>query len=119
MSIGRDINNVKTQIRGIYDRRRAALFALSLRYAGLALQFFRAQQSTGRYWENQTNTALNAMFSDAFQSGDVVGWFLAHGVQYGVYLELANDRRHEAIRPIVAMFAPRFIQDVKELFGDR
>lgn len=118
MGVGQDVNQVQRNIHSIYNRRRAALFALALRYAGLALQFFRQQQATGKYWENQTNTAMNAMFSDAFISGDVVGWFMAHGVQYGVYLETANDRQNEAIRPVLAMFSPRFIRDARKLFGD-
>lgn len=48
----------------------------------------------------------------------IIRWFLAHGVRYGVYVELANDRRYEAIRPIIQRFAGRFIAEVKALYGD-
>jgi hypothetical protein len=56
------------------------------------------------------------MFSNAFIDGNDVGWFLSHGVQYGVYLELANDRQNEAIRPIIRELLPQFKKDVEELF---
>ena len=117
MSEAQDINNVINNIKNIYSKRRAAVFAISLRYAGLAINYFRTEQAGGRYWENRTNLAKDLMFTDAFVEGEVVGWFMAHGVQYGVYLELANDRMHESIRPVIQRYAGRFFRDVKELFG--
>jgi len=55
------------------------------------------------------------MFSNAFQDKNSIGWFLSHGVEYGIYLELANDRAHESIKPIIQELAPKFYNDVKEL----
>lgn len=104
---------------GLFVRRRAALYALSLNYAALAIQYFRSQQDRGRFWSNQTFQAKDRMFTDAFEEGDtVVGWFMAHGVSYGPYLELANDGVHAAIRPTIKRFAGRFFQDVQRLYRD-
>ena len=116
MSVADDIRRVLSNTDKIYQERRVKLFALSLSYAGRAVNLFRQRQSGGEYWENQTNQALTRMFSNAFIDGDQVGWFLSHGVQYGVYLELANDRQNEAIAPIIRELAPKFFKDVKELF---
>ena len=47
---------------------------------------------------------------------NVIGWFLAHGIEYGVYLELANDGQNAAIRFNVELLAQDFFDDVKELY---
>jgi len=113
-----DVGLVKANIKNIYERRKAAIYALSLYYAGLAINYFRQQQNNGAYWTNQTNQAKDLMFTDAFIEGDIIGWFMSHGVEYGPYLELANNGQNEAIRPVIQRFAGRFLQDVKELYSD-
>ena len=113
------MNNVLGRIGKIYDRRKAALYALSLQYAALALNNFRLRQAQDEFWNNQTFSAMNLVFSDAFFRGDVVGWFLAHGVEYGVYLELANDGKNQALRPVVSNFVQPYFRDAKALYKDR
>lgn len=116
MSASDDKKKVVRNIINIYDRRKAGIYAFSLEYAAIALRYFRQVQSGGGFWENQTTEALNRMFSDAFMNKNEVGWFMAHGVDYGVYLELANDRRNESIRPTIQRFAGRFFNAVKGLY---
>jgi len=87
----------------------------------MALLNFQMQQrisphSFGNFWDNQTAQAAAGVFSNAFKDERSVGWFLAHGVFYGVYLELANDRKHEALRPIVQQYAGKFLEDIKKIY---
>jgi hypothetical protein len=56
------------------------------------------------------------VFSNAFKDDNIIGWYIAHGVEYGVYLELANDGAHQALRPIVEEFMSPFFKDVKSLY---
>lgn len=110
---------VQQNIKMIFERRRAALYALSLFYAAKAENYFKKEQAGGRYWSNQTNQARDRVFSGAFQIGETVtGWYLAHGVQYGIYLELANDRQNAALWPVILKFQADFYRDVKKLYGD-
>lgn len=99
-------------------RRRAALYQLCQFYQAKALQLFRAEQSENSFWTNRTNTAYNTVYGDARITASFASWGLAHSVEYGVYLELANDRRYESLRPIIASLTPEFMQDCKRLFGD-
>lgn len=94
------------------------MYALSLEYAARALNDFRRRQAQEEFWKNQTFTAMNTVFSDAFITGNVIGWFLAHGIEYGVYLELANDGKNQALRPVVVRFAKQFYEDVEKLYKD-
>lgn len=111
------IQTVKKNISEIFERRIAALYALCLYFAAKALQEFIYLQTSNNFWINRTGQAKDRVFADAFRESDsVVGWFLAHGVQYGVYIELANDRKHEALRPTVERLLPEFLESVKKIF---
>lgn len=116
------IDNVKRNIDKIYARRKAALYALAISYAGQALSIFRKEQAEQTFWNNRTNQAYQRVFSKAFKIDkklvqDEIGFFLSHGVIYGIYLELANDRKNEALRPIMMSLAPKFIADAKKIVG--
>ena len=114
------MTDVSRNIAAIYERKRAAVYALSVYYAGLVLAEFRKRQlgGTGYYWSNKTFSAGNTVFSDAFQEGDTIGFFLAHAVEYGVYLEMANDRVHAALRPLIEEFFPKFKADLEKIYVD-
>jgi hypothetical protein len=112
------VQEVNRNIEQIYKRRRAAAYALCVYYGALALQLFKQQQANSQYWTNRTGIARDTVFSGAYKTDDEVGWYLAHMMQYGVYLELANDRQNESIRPILERYAGRFISDLKKIYGD-
>jgi hypothetical protein len=112
---------VGQNIEAIFARKRAAVVMLCLNYAGLILAEFRQRQGNGQgpgeFWDNQTTAAARTVFSDAFVEDDELGFFIAHMVEYGVYLELANDRAHEALRPLIEKFYPPFRKDLEEIYG--
>jgi hypothetical protein len=108
--------DVIKNINRIYDKRRAALIALSKAYAARAVQLFKDMQGNEEFWENQTFQAKDSVFGDSIDEADFVGFFLAHGKDYGVYLELANDRQNEALRPIINALWPDYIKDVKRIY---
>ena len=100
----------------------AILEALNREYAVIAINYFLSVQppgidTSGKFWDNKTAQAATSMFSNAFREGKDYGWFISHGVKYGLYLELANDRKHQALWPIVKRFAGRYFSDVNKIFG--
>ena len=119
-----DISGVKQKIKAAYGRIEVSLYALCVYYAGMAINYFHSVQpaktnSPGLFWHNKSGVAALKMFTEAIRNtGNWYGWKMGHGVQYGTYLELANDRRHEAIRPVIERFAGRFIADARSLFKD-
>lgn len=112
-------DTVKANLRLIYNRRYQATYALCIYYAGLVLQHFRMRQEGNTYWENRTNLAKDLVFSQPFmeEGGNVMGFLLAHTVHYGVYLELANNRQNEALRPIINEYLPKFKADLERLYA--
>lgn len=113
-----DVERVKGNIRAIYRARIIASYALCRYYAELALQNFRRAQSSSEYWNNRTNTAYNTVFADTIEGKDEVGFLLAHKVEYGVYLELANDRKHEALWPTIRDLDSAFEIKLREIWAD-
>ena len=112
-------DKVKHNVKSAFERKSAAVYALCLHYSALALQYFRAEQSNNRFWNNQTNIAKDTVFSSAFKdSGDIIGWFMAHSVQYGVYLEKANNEKNAALGPVINEFYQRFLVDLRKLYAD-
>jgi hypothetical protein len=111
------IDALKKNIGGIYSRKKEAAIALCLMYAGIVLEEFRKYQASNGFWDNQTNTAYDTVFSDAIISDEAIGFFLSHLVEYGVYLELANDRKHEALQPIILGYYNMFKKDIEEIYA--
>jgi hypothetical protein len=108
---------IGNNIANIFERRKAAIYGLSQQYSALALQYFRRHQEGNEYWNNQTSDAMNTMFTRTFKEGDSVGWLMAHHMAYGVYLELSNDGRHEAIRLVITIYANKFLKALDNLYG--
>ena len=116
-----DVTKVIQNVRSIYERRRAQVYALCLDYAGIAIRYFRQVQPAkpgtwGEFWHNQTGVAALKMHTDAEMKENIISWFMAHGVSYGVDLELANDGARQAIRPVIQRFVGRFYRDLKKLY---
>lgn len=108
----------QVEIPAIFKRRQAAIFALARFYAGKSLEYFRSKQlSAGEWWDNKTNQAATRFFSDAFKDAGSVGYFVAHGVDYGVELTLKNNRKNDAITPVLNQFSDKFLTDVRKLYA--
>lgn len=110
------VQEVKKNIQEIVDKRIVASLAVCEWYTGYAITLFRKFQSMNAFWTNRTGTAYARVFADILSTTDEIGWFIAHAVEYGVYLELANDRKHEALRPIVNDLYAEFMRDIKAIW---
>ena len=117
------VTQVTKKIKSIYNRRRIDVYALSLEYAAIAINYFWSVQppkpdSQGMFWYNRTGQAAARMFTGAEVTENIVSWFMAHSVQYGVYLELSNDRKHASINQVIRKFVGRFYSDLGKLYRD-
>jgi len=113
----RDVKIVTRNIEQIFKNKEEMAFALASSYAVTILSTFRSNQAGGMYWNNKTFNAYNEVFSDAFKDSEGVGFFISHGVTYGKYLEFANNRDHAALVPLTNEIAPRFLEDLRKLYG--
>ncbi len=106
------------KIPHLYNRKRTSVYAICLHYAAKALNYFRQKQAADEFWTNQTNQARDRMFTGAIKEVDVIGWFMAHGVEYGIDLELGNNGKNEAIKPVIDNFKDDFFADIGKIYHD-
>lgn len=114
MGAAEDSVKVATLIPKIWkERTLPALQALAEKTVLEAVQYAKAN----RPWDDQTTNAKNFLNGDTLEPG-YVGFFVAHGVQYGVYLELANDRKYEILTPTIEVWGNKYLMDVRRFIGD-
>lgn len=70
-------------------------------------------------WQDQTGAARQGLFGYTFQTPQTLETRIAHGVDYGVYLELANQGRYAILTPTTRKFATQYFEDIRKLVGKR
>jgi hypothetical protein len=67
-------------------------------------------------WQNVTGLARQSLNVEVEEvSLDMVDIILSHGVEYGVFLELANAGRFSILAPAMDYFGPLIWQDVQQM----
>jgi hypothetical protein len=121
MSAIDDVAIISQKLQGHYGPRlKASLEALALAHLGAMLAHFHSVQpgqqgKTGRFWTNQTGQTAARVFGEVFTDDKSVGFFMAHGVEWGIYLEKANNRQNESLRPMIEIYGNSYIIAVREL----
>lgn len=105
------------RLNEIFDARRVKLVAFAQQRAGECLRYMQDLQRNDGVWDNQTYQALQGLFTGLIDELDAAGFFTAHTMDYGVFLELANDRKYELLRPSLERFATALILYAKELYS--
>ena len=109
---------VTDRIAGLVNEKIVRLAAFAERTALAALQDMQDfQRGSGQAWNNETNQAFLGLFSGPINERDAVGFFVAHTMFYGVFLELANDRQNAILVPTAERWAKDLLDYAKELFG--
>jgi hypothetical protein len=112
--------DVQKNLEALFKRKKSKALALCRKYATRAQEEFLRRQGTeqldeGEFWTNRTSQAAKLVTGFTDSGADYVSFGLAHRMEYGVYLELANNRKHEALHPIIAGLASDFKEEVKKI----
>lgn len=92
--------------------------AMILMYASTKANELESKMKVNRPWTDRTNMAkvtLNAKVSQP--STFLIRITLAHGVEYGIWLELANGKNYAIIAPTIREEGPRVVEDLKDLMS--
>jgi hypothetical protein len=115
-SIKRAVKNIDSE----FKRREKLAVAKCRQYAGSAEKDIKKKQGTtkgqGTVWTNRTSQAIEGIQGYVIKDKDEIGWGVCHTMEYGVYLETANDRKYEILWPMVQTLKPRFEQDIKAIY---
>lgn len=100
------------------DRMGTKLGAVILMYAATKASEIEAKMKVGRPWTDRTGMAKAMLSAKVSQpSSDVVRITLAHGVNYGIWLELANEKNYAIIGPTIREESPRIVTDLGDIMS--
>lgn len=68
-------------------------------------------------WEDRTGDARDGLSATRYQNGDVQGLLLAHGVEYGVFLEFKFGGRDAIIIPTLEIMGPEMMNRTRGLLN--
>lgn len=95
------------------DRRWAAVYAMMAGPVSAEVQEY-AQRNAP--WQNQTGNARRLLHASARPAGREVWLRLSHGVEYGIWLEVARGGPYQIIKPTLDAMRPRITHHINLVF---
>lgn len=89
-------------------RKVAGMVALMQNLAGHA----EGDLKTNALWTDRTSNARNGLHTGVEVGNDEIRLFLSHGMDYGVFLELAHGGNYAIVRPTADQYKTRLRETV-------
>ena len=105
------VNTSKFNLRQAANKQLAALGL----YADTAAQKMVAHAKPNARWTDHTTNARESISGGHYWRGNTLVVRLSGGMEYSVYLELANEKRYAILRPTVERFAPEILEGYQGL----
>lgn len=100
------------------DKMSEKLGAAVLMYAATKASDLQSKMKLNRPWTDRTNMAKALLSAKVSQPDkDRIRITLAHGVDYGIWLELANEKNYAIIAPTIREEGPRVVEDLNNLMS--
>lgn len=116
MALRLDYN--KSTLKKNLDKMSVKLGAVVLMYAATKASELQAKMKLNRPWTDRTGMAKALLNTKVSQPNkNTVRITLAHGVDYGIWLELAHGKNYAIIAPTVREEGPRIVEDLNNLMA--
>ena len=100
------------------DKMSDKLGAVVLMYSATKASELQAKMKTNRPWTDRTGMAKALLSVKVSQpSPTIIRITLAHGVDYGIWLELAHEKNYAIIAPTIREEGPRVVGDLNGLMS--
>lgn len=112
------LNYAQSNLGKNLDKMSNKLGAVVLMYSATKASEIQSKMKLNRPWTDRTGMAkalLNATVSQP--DSNTVRITLSHGVDYGIWLELAHEKNYAIIAPTVREEGPRVVDDLKNLMS--
>lgn len=106
------MSEVKRNLDEWVKRQRAAVVALANNWAGQ----LEGRAKANAPWTDRTANARNGLFGSTEVRGNETFIRLGHSVEYGIFLELANDGRFAILKPTIDRAVPDIHRSYKKLW---
>lgn len=104
---------MRIKLRNLSDNTRKEITAIVDRRGMMG----EGDMKTSAPWSDITGAARNGLSATMEHSGGGHKITFAHGVHYGIWLEVKNSGRYEIIMPTVRKTGAAIMQDLDHLFG--
>jgi hypothetical protein len=105
------LNVVLSNLKKWENMKKAGLEGLA-RTAGAGMQGYARINAP---WINRTGHARQGLKGGMRKEGQDIFAYIAHSVDYGIYLELCKDGRYEILTPTRDKFAPEVRKQAERL----
>ena len=100
------------------DKMGMKLGAVILMYSSTKASEIQAKMKMNRPWTDRTGMAKALLSAKVSQpDANTVRITLAHGVNYGIWLELAHEKNYAIIAPTIQEEGPRIVDDLNNLMS--
>lgn len=94
-----------------FDRRFNNLVSAIFEYEST---YATSWMKTNAPWSDRTGAARASLIATANNSGSRHELLLAHGVSYGIWLEIAHNRRYQILASAQRHMAQKIVNDVRK-----
>ena len=84
-------------------------------YADSVAKKMETHAKSNKPWVDRTGRAKQSLNSSWKWVGDVARVELSHGVYYGIYLELCNEKKYAIIKPTIDIISPQAIRGLNKI----
>lgn len=100
------------------DKMSEKMGAVILMYAATKASEIESSMKTNRPWTDRTGMAKATLRTKVTRPDEqTVRIVLAHGVDYGVWLELAHEKNYAIIAPTIEIEGPKIVTDLGNLMS--
>lgn len=112
MSLKIDSGSLEDSLESLSDRFRMAV----LMEAETVSKEMESYAKVNRKWTDRTSLAKDNLRSVVSQPRkNLIRITLSHGVDYGVFLELANEQKYAIVKPTLEKYEPEIMESVRGL----
>ena len=116
MAFQLDYNN--SNLKKNLDKMSVKLGAVILMYSATKASEIQAKMKINRPWTDRTGMAKALLNAKVSQPNDnMIRITLSHGVNYGIWLELAHEKNYAIIAPTIREEGPRIVEDLNNLMS--
>ena len=108
----------KSTLKKNIDKMSTKIGSVILMYTITKAAYVESKMKMNRPWTDRTGMAKALLTAKVSQPNkNIVRITLAHGVSYGIWLELAHEKNYAIIAPTVKDEGPRIVSDLNNLMS--
>lgn len=112
------LNYTSSTLKKNLDKMSEKLGALVLMYAATKASEIESKMKQNRPWTDRTGLAKARLSARVSQPNkNTIRITLAHGVDYGIWLELAHGKNYAIIAPTIRDEGPRVVKDLDDIMS--